>query len=64
MPEQRAELRFVRYEPLVIPKRVLTGAVSQRVNTRVMQTIYGLSPHSPPARPGQQVDVLPQAPAR
>lgn len=53
----QAELRFVRVEPLIIPKRVLTGAASERVDTRVLQVIYALDPTGFPARPGQQVDV-------
>jgi multidrug efflux pump subunit AcrA (membrane-fusion protein) len=33
-------IEFVRYEPYVIPKRSLTGASSERVDTRVLQAIY------------------------
>jgi HlyD family secretion protein len=42
---------------LVIPKRNLTGTVSERVDTRVMQVIYSVSPKSLRAIVGQQVDV-------
>jgi hypothetical protein len=47
----------VRTEPLVIPKRNLTGTVAERVDTRVMQVIYSVSPQAIGATVGQQVDV-------
>jgi multidrug resistance efflux pump len=51
------QLTYVRTEPLVIPKRNLTGTVAERVDTRVMQVIYSVSPQSIGATVGQQVDV-------
>jgi hypothetical protein len=51
------KLQYVRTEPLVVPKRNLTGTVSERVDTRVMQVIYAISPASLRAIVGQQVDV-------
>lgn len=62
-PDRRAALTFVRAEPLVVPKRVLTGTAAERVDTRVMQVIFALAPGDLPARPGQQVDVYVEAPA-
>lgn len=56
-PEDMVELDYVRTEPLVSPKRTLTGSVSERVDTRVMQIIYSVSPASFRASIGQQVDV-------
>jgi HlyD family secretion protein len=50
-------LEYVRTEPLVVPKRNLTGTVSERVDTRVMQVIYSVSPQTLGAIVGQQVDV-------
>ncbi len=50
-------LTYVRREPLVIPKRNLTGTVAERVDTRVMQVIYSVSPELIGATVGQQVDV-------
>lgn len=61
-PDLRAVLSFVRAEPLVIPKRVLSGAAAERVDTRVMQVVYGLRPGDLPARPGQQVDIYIEEP--
>jgi HlyD family secretion protein len=51
------KLEYVRTEPLVVPKRNLTGTVSERVDTRVMQVIYAVSPQVLGAIVGQQVDV-------
>ncbi len=52
---QRVRANFVRAEPLIVPKRSLTNASSERVDIRVLQLIYAL-----PADPtrffvGQQV---------
>lgn len=51
-------LRFVRIEPLAEPKKSLTNAGNERVDTRVLQVIYALQ--NPPAGiyVGQQVDVF------
>lgn len=52
------ELKFVRIEPYIIPKVSLTGASTERVDTRVLQMIYSLHrPASPRLYVGQQVDV-------
>lgn len=53
------EIRFVRFEPYVIPKRSLTGASSERVDTRVLQVIYEFD-HAklPMVYVGQQMDVF------
>lgn len=51
-------LTFVRIEPYVIPKVSLTGASTERVDTRVLQVIYSLQrPKDTPLYVGQQVDV-------
>jgi HlyD family secretion protein len=57
-PGVRAPLKFVRIEPLVVPKTSLTGSTTERVDTRVMRVIYLLSPADLPALSGQQVDVF------
>lgn len=53
----RVPLDYLRTEPLVIPKRSLTGTVIERVDTRVLQVIYSVSPKILKAVVGQQVDV-------
>ena len=56
-------LEFVRVEPYVIPKVSLTGASTERIDTRVLQVIYSLTrPASPPLYVGQQVNVFIEAP--
>lgn len=56
--ERRAELSLVRVDPIVVPKRSLTGASTERVDTRVLRVVYALSPGSLEAYSGQLVDVF------
>jgi HlyD family secretion protein len=51
-------LSFVRFEPYVIPKRSLTGESSERVDTRVLQTVYSFDNKNLPIYVGQLVDVF------
>jgi HlyD family secretion protein len=51
-------LEFVRIEPYVVPKRQLTGAVVERVDTRVVQVIYRLPAAAADLHVGQQMDVF------
>jgi multidrug resistance efflux pump len=51
-------LRFVRVEPLAIPKKALTGDNTERVDTRVLQVIYAIEPAQPRVYAGQQLDVF------
>jgi len=58
-PDLKASLEFVRFEPLVIPKKSLTGDATERVDTRVLQVIYRLQNPVPAALfVGQQMDVF------
>lgn len=53
------DLEFVRIEPFVIPKQSLTGASTERVDTRVLQVIYSLKAQDKSKLyVGQQVDVF------
>jgi HlyD family secretion protein len=57
--QQAFDLEFIRIEPFVIPKQSLTGASTERVDTRVLQVIYRLKKPSQTALyVGQQVDVF------
>ncbi len=58
----KADLRFVRFEPYVIPKRSLTGDSTERVDTRVLQVLYAFDPGELKVYVGQQVDVFIEAP--
>ena len=57
-----APLHFVRIEPYVIPKKSLTGDSTERVDTRVLQVIYGFDPKLLNVFVGQQMDVFIEAP--
>lgn len=57
----RAKLRFVRFEPFVVPKRSLTGDSTERVDTRVLQAIYAFDRGAIPVYVGQQMDVFIEA---
>lgn len=54
----RTPLSFVRFEPLVVPKRALTGDSAERVDTRVLQVIYRVDRKDAPLFIGQQLDVF------
>ncbi len=56
--ELKTPLRFVRFEPFVVPKRSLTGDSTERVDTRVLQVIYRVERDDLPLFVGQQVDVF------
>lgn len=61
---RRVALRFERIEPLVVPKTSLTGAGTERVDTRVLQVIYTFDTKDMQVHVGQQVDVFVDASAR
>lgn len=48
----------MRIEPLIVPKKSLTNAADERVDTRVMQVIYALPSKAIGFWCGQQVDVF------
>jgi multidrug resistance efflux pump len=51
-------LRFVRVDPMAVPKKALTGDNTERVDTRVLQVIYAIEPGQQPVYVGQQLDVF------
>jgi len=57
-PDEAYELRFVRVEPFVVPKKSLTGENTERVDTRVLQVIYAVVKAPKQLYVGQQVDVF------
>ncbi len=54
--ERQVTARFVRAEPLVVPKRSLTNTAAERVDVRVLQILYELPESDGLFRVGQQVD--------
>ena len=51
-------LKFVRFAPMIVPKRSLTGSGTERVDTRVLQAIYQITAEPLPLFVGQQMDVF------
>jgi multidrug resistance efflux pump len=51
-------LRFMRVEPLVVPKKSLTGENTERVDTRVLQVLYAIERADHSVYVGQQLDVF------
>jgi multidrug efflux pump subunit AcrA (membrane-fusion protein) len=51
-------LTFVRTEPMLVPRRILSGAPGERTDTRVLQAIYRLEPGQEKVYVGQQLDVF------
>lgn len=62
LPDRRFELKFVRVEPFVVPKKSLTGDNTERVDTRVLQAIYAIEAKEHSLYVGQQLDVFIEAP--
>ncbi|MGA2402745.1 MAG: HlyD family efflux transporter periplasmic adaptor subunit [Syntrophobacteraceae bacterium] len=58
----KADVSFVRVEPYVTPKTSLTGSSTERVDTRVLQIIYGFERSQLPVYVGQQMDVFIETP--
>jgi RND family efflux transporter MFP subunit len=61
-PKLSTWLNFVRVEPFVIPKKSLTGDTTERVDTRVLQVIYGFPHDQLKVYVGQQMDVYIEVP--
>jgi HlyD family secretion protein len=57
----KTDLRFVRVEPYVVPKKSLTGGSNERVDTRVLQALYAFERGNLPVFVGQQMDVFIEA---
>ncbi|MGE3109355.1 MAG: HlyD family secretion protein [Phycisphaerales bacterium] len=60
--EQAIPLKMVRIEPLAEPKVTLTGSVTERVDTRVVEVVFEVTGKTPfRLFPGQVVDVYIEA---
>ena len=60
--ELATPLKFVRFEPFVLPKKSLTGDSTERVDTRVLQVIYRVERDDLRLFIGQQMDVFIESP--
>ena len=56
--EIQTPLKFVRFEPYVVPKKSLTADSTERVDTRVLQVIFSFQRDDLPIFAGQQMDVF------
>ena len=54
-------LKYFRVEPYIIPKRSFTGLTSERVDTRVLQTLYLFDKADLPVYTGQILDIYIEA---
>lgn len=61
-PELKTPLRFERIEQYVVPKVSLTGASTERTDTRVLQAIYSFDHGNMPVYIGQRMNVFIKAP--
>jgi multidrug resistance efflux pump len=52
------ELRFVRIDPRIVPKKSLTGGTTERVDTRVLFIVYEIVGATPQIYAGQKLDVF------
>ncbi len=62
-PELKTPLKFERVERYVVPKMSLTGASTERTDTRVLQVIYSFDRGALPVYIGQRMNVFIEAPA-
>jgi HlyD family secretion protein len=61
-PSLKTPLKFVRFEPYVLPKASLTGSSTERTDMRVLQVIYSFDHAALPVYVGQQMDAYIKAP--
>jgi multidrug resistance efflux pump len=52
------ELRFVRVDPRIVPKKSLTGGTTERVDTRVLFVVFEVIGAPPQIYAGQKLDVF------
>ncbi|MFZ2726911.1 MAG: HlyD family efflux transporter periplasmic adaptor subunit [Methylococcaceae bacterium] len=57
----KVELNLAYVEPLIVPKKSLTGDSTERVDTRVLQALYSFDSKQLPIYIGQQMDVFIEA---
>lgn len=56
-PNLKIPLEFIRIEPYIIPKTTITGASSEKIDTRVLELIYSFDNDKYGILVGQQMDV-------
>lgn len=61
-PHISVPLHFEFIEPTIVPRAVLTGDSTERVDSRVLQVVYSFDPASLPVYVGQWLDVYIETP--
>jgi len=61
-PSLKTPLKFVRFDPYVVPKPVLTGRSTERSDMRVLEVIYSFKHAALPVYVGQEMDAFIKAP--
>ncbi|WP_445145436.1 efflux RND transporter periplasmic adaptor subunit [Dyella sp. Tek66A03] len=62
-PRISMPLHFEHIEPAIVPRAVVTGDSTERVDSRVLQVVYSFDPARLPVYVGQWMDVYIEAPA-
>ena len=62
-PDLKTPLTFVRFDPYLVPKTVLTGSSTDRTDMRVLHVVYSFQRGKLPIYLGQEMDVYIKAPA-
>lgn len=57
-PDVKINLKFLRYDPYVMPKTNLTNNISEKIDTRVIELVYAFDSSTVTVFPGQRMDVF------
>jgi len=57
-PNVKINLKFLRYDPYVIPKSNLTNNIAEKIDTRVIELVYSFDRSKVTVFPGQRMDVF------
>ena len=57
-PQLKTPLKFVRFDPYVVPKSLLTGRSTERSDMRVLEVIYSFKHSALPVYAGQEMDAF------
>jgi HlyD family secretion protein len=60
-PDNKIPLNFVRFEPYIVPKTTITGAGTEKIDTRVLEVLYSFDNSELGVLVGQQMDVYIQS---
>lgn len=60
-PALKVPLKFVRFDPYVVPKPSLTGSSTERPDMRVLQVVYSFDHAALPVYVGEQMDAFIEA---